>query len=148
MVTFSPPEPPEARAAAHRAADTLSRDARIRLVFLFGSAADSTRSLVRDVDLAVLTEGSLSFDERRRLQASAERAAGMDLDFVLLQDASVVLAREIATTGVCLYEQREGLETEWRVQAQMAYLDFKPYLERTRGYLRQHREEILRDAQT
>lgn len=148
MVSIPPPSPQKARTSARRAADALGRDPRVRLVFLFGSAADESRPAVGDVDLAVLTDPPVSFDERLRLQSKAEQAAGMDLDLVLLHEASVVLAREVALTGVCLYEQSEGLETEWRVRAQMAYLDFKPYLERTRGYLRQHREEILREAQT
>lgn len=148
MVTFPALQPQEARQKARLAADALSRDARVRLIFLFGSAVDESRTAVRDVDLAILTEPAVSFEERLELQSAAERAAGIDLDLVLLHEASVVLGREVASTGLCLYEASEGLETEWRVRAQLAYLDFKPYLERTRRYLREYNEELLRDAST
>jgi predicted nucleotidyltransferase len=72
-------------------------------VYLFGSAAQSDRDLVRDVDLAVLTDPALSLDELMRLRADLVTAVGPGIDLVSLNDASVVLAREVADTGQCLY---------------------------------------------
>ncbi len=53
----------EARAAARRATEELARDARVRLVYLFGSAADPTRRCVRDIDLALLTDAPPSLQD-------------------------------------------------------------------------------------
>ena len=58
-----------ARQGAHRAAQELACDARVKLVYLFGSAADPARDLVRDVDLAILTDPALSAGELMRLRA-------------------------------------------------------------------------------
>lgn len=120
----------DAREAARRVADRLASDSRVRLVYLFGSAADEKRPRVRDVDLAVLTEPALLLDELLRLRADVVAAAGgLPLDLVSLNDASIVLAHEIADTGRCLYARSPDVETEFVVQARSRYWDFKPFLE-------------------
>lgn len=120
----------EARAAARRAADTLAADPRVQLVYLFGSAADESRPEVRDIDLAVLSEPPLSLDALMRLRADAVAAAGgLPIDAVSLNDASIVLAHEVADTGRCLYARSPDAETEFVVRARARYWDFKPFLE-------------------
>lgn len=124
--------PPEvARERAERAARALAEDPRVRLVFFFGSAADPERTLpVRDVDLAVLTHEPLDFDGLLDLHDKAGRAAGGEVDLVPLNRAGVVLAREVADTGRCLYAESPELETDWICRTQMQYLDFKWYLDK------------------
>jgi len=118
-----------ARERARRAAKALAADPRVRLVFLFGSAADPERESVRDVDLAVLTDQRLGLYELLELQAEAASAAGGDPDLVALNDASVVLAHEVADTGRCLYANPPETETDFVTQARMQYFDFKWYLD-------------------
>lgn len=129
---------------ARRAAAALARDRRVRLVFLFGSATDPSRDLVRDVDLAVLTDHPLGLYEGLDLQAEVARAAGGDIDLVFLNDAPVVLAHEVAETGHCLHADPPEVETEFVSRARMRYFDFKPYLEEQWKLLGERLEERRR----
>ncbi len=121
-----PPE--EARARARRAAEFLASDPRVKLIFLFGSAADPDRKIpVRDVDLAILTDSKLDLWEFLRLRADAVDAAGGEIDLVPLNEAGVILKHEVAETGQCLYSEPPELETDFVCRAVMRYLDFKYY---------------------
>ena len=123
-----PPE--EARARAERAAELLAADPRVKLIFLFGSAADPDRTIpVRDVDLAILTDSDLDLWDRIRLQERAAEAAGGEIDLVPLRKAGVILAHEVVETGRCLYADPPELETEFVCRARMRYFDFKPYFD-------------------
>lgn len=133
-----------ARERARSAASVLARDARVRLVFLFGSAADPTREAVRDVDLAILTDRRLGLYEELNLRADAAREAGGDVDLVSLNRASIVLAHEVAETGICLYAESPEMEGEFVTRARMRYFDFKPYLEEQWKLLGERLEERRR----
>ena len=120
--------PEEARARAERASRFLAADLRVKLVFLFGSAADPDRAIpVRDVDIAILTEPDLDLGAFLNLRADTVAAAGGEIDLVLLNEAGVILTHEVAETGICLYSDPPDLETEFVCRAIMRYLDFKPY---------------------
>lgn len=126
MVEMPRIDPQAARERAKRAARFLAADPRVKLVFLFGSAADPDRKIpVRDVDLAILTEPKLDLWERLGLQGGAAKAAGGDIDLVPLNEAGVVLAHEVAETGICLHSDPPELETDFVCSAVMRYLDFK-----------------------
>ncbi len=135
-----------ARERACRAAAALARDPRVRLVFLFGSAADRAREAVRDVDLAVLTDRKLGFYEELDLRADAAQEAGGDVDLVSLNRASVVLAHEVAETGICLYEDAPEAAADFITRARMRYFDFKPYLEEQWRLLGERLEERRRGS--
>jgi predicted nucleotidyltransferase len=130
MVKIPQLSPEAARNRAERAARFLAADPRVKLVFLFGSAADPDRSSVRDVDLAILTDPPLGLYELLDLKSEVARAAGGEVDLVPLNDASVVLAHEVAVTGRCLHADPPELETEFVTRSNMEYLDFKWYLDR------------------
>jgi predicted nucleotidyltransferase len=119
----------EARQLAERAADVLAADPRVRLVYLFGSAADSDAQQVEDVDLGVLTEPALSSRELLELRTGLVEAVGGPIDLVSLNRPPIVLAREVADYGVCLYAEPPETETEFVTQARARYWDFKPFLE-------------------
>ena len=121
--------PEEARRCALRAAQHLARDPHVRLVYLFGSAADPSRTTVRDVDLAVLTDPPLAQDELLRLRADVVLAVGGEIDLVSLNDASVVLAWEVADSGDCLYASDPDTEVAFVTRARARYWDFKPFLD-------------------
>jgi predicted nucleotidyltransferase len=131
MVKISQLSPEAARNRAECAARFLTANPRVKLVFLFGSAADpEERKSVRDVDLAILTDPPLGLYELLDLKAEVARAAGGEVDLVPLNDAPVVLAREVAVTGWCLHADPPELETEFVTRSTMEYLDFKWYLDR------------------
>ena len=117
----------DARVAAERASEVLARDARVQLVFLFGSAVDPDRRDVRDVDLAVLTERPLDLDELLRLRADIVTTTGVPIDLVSLNDAPIVLAHEVADSGRCLFARSSDAETEFVVRARARYLDWQPF---------------------
>jgi predicted nucleotidyltransferase len=138
-----PPE--EARARAERAARFLAQDPRVKLVFLFGSAADPDRKIpVRDVDLAILMEPSLEFWDFLKLSDRTAEAAGGDIDLVPLHQAGVVLAHEVAETGICLHSDPPERATEFVCRAIMRYLDFKYYLDQQWRITGERLEERLR----
>lgn len=131
MIAMPKIEPEAARERAERAARFLAADPRVKLVLLFGSAADPDRKIpVRDVDLAILTDPHLDFWDFLGLQDRAAEAAGGDIDLVDLNKAGVVLAHEVADTGICLYSNPPELETEFVCRARMRYFDFKYYLDK------------------
>jgi predicted nucleotidyltransferase len=119
----------DALAAAEAATAVLARDPRVRLVYLFGSAADPTSHTVRDVDLGVLLEPAPTPDELLRLRADLVSASGAELDLVALDAAPVVLARETAETGRCLHANPAEAETDFVVRARARYWDWKPFLD-------------------
>lgn len=137
-----------ARQGAHRAAQELARDARVKLVYLFGSAADLARDLVRDVDLAILTDPALSVGELMRLRADVAATARVPIDLVLLNDASIVLAHEVAASGKCLYARDPDVETEFVIRAHAHYWDFKPFLEEQWRLTGERLEERRHGSQT
>lgn len=127
------PKTPLARttacAAAERAAALLSRDSRVRLVYLYGSAADPGRPTARDVDLGVLTEPALPVEELMRLRADLVAAAGAEVDLLSLNEASVVLAHEVVEGGRCLHADPPEAETAFVTRTRARYWDFKPFLD-------------------
>jgi predicted nucleotidyltransferase len=128
-------------AAAEKAAAILSGDPRVRLVYLFGSAADPEAQTVRDVDLAVLLDPPPTFDELLRLRADLVTATGVTLDLVPLDRAPIVLAHEIAETGRCLHADPPESETEFVVGARARYWDWKPFLDQQWRALGERLEE-------
>ncbi len=137
--------PEEARARAERAARFLAQDPRVKLIFLFGSAADPDRKIpVRDVDLAILMEPTLEFWDFLKLSDRTAEAAGGDIDLVPLHQAGVVLTHEVAETGICLHSDPPERATEFVCRAIMRYLDFKHYLDQQWRITGERLEERLR----
>jgi len=129
MIRMPKLAPEVARQRAEKAAQALAADPRVKLVFFFGSAADPERRIpVRDVDLAIFTDPLLGLYELLDLRAAVSDEIGGEIDLVSLNDASVVLANEVAETGRCLYSDPPERETDFVTRARMRYFDFKPYL--------------------
>lgn len=118
-----------ARQIAERAARRLKRDPRIRLVYLYGSAARPGAGRVRDVDLALSADPPFDLDELLRLRADLVAEIRGPLELVSLEDASIVLAHEVADSGICLHADPPEAETDFVVRARARYWDFKPFLE-------------------
>ncbi len=137
-----------ARERARRAAAFLSRDPRIRLVFLFGSATHGGREGVRDVDVAFLARPPLSFDEVLTLNAESSALAEGEIELVQINDAPVVLAYEIADSGRCLFARDPQEEVEFVTRARLRYWDFKPYLEEQSRLSGERQRERLRGSAT
>ena len=147
MHPMSKISPGEARERAELAARFLASDPRVKLVFLFGSAADPDRKIpVRDVDLAILMDPPLEFRDFLKLRAGAVEAARGEIDLVSLNEAGVILTHEVAETGICLYSDAPERETEFVCRAIMRYLDFKPYFKEQWRLAGERLEERLRGS--
>lgn len=134
----------EARERAERAARVLAVDERVRLVFLFGSAAHPNRRPTRDLDLAVLTD-PMGFEDLMRLRDQAVDAApGEIIDLVWLNEAPPVLAWEVAETGICLYSSPPEAEVDFVCRARMEYFDFKHFVDRQWQLVRERQKERQR----
>ena len=120
--------PSQIEQRAHLAARQLAGDPRVRLVYLFGSAADRSVAQPRDLDLAILTAPRLSLDERLRLRAELVAGGVTGLDLVSLNDASITLAHEVAEHGVCLFARTDEDEVDFVTRARSRFWDFAPYL--------------------
>lgn len=109
-------------------AEWLSRDERVKLVYLYGSTVDSKRPSVRDIDLAIYCEPPLSVAEGLSLEENIARDFAVPVQLVHLNKASIVLAHEIAETGICLYSASDVLARDFVVQAKARYWNFKPLI--------------------
>jgi predicted nucleotidyltransferase len=138
----------DARDAAVQVARRLASDERVRLIFLYGSAADPTRSEVRDLDLALSCAPLLTMSELLRLQADAVAVAGMPVDLIDLDDAGVVLAWEVAETGRCLFARDPDDEIAFITRARARYWDFKPFLDEQWRLAGERLEERRRGTET
>lgn len=119
-------EPIEER--ARRAADWLAEDSRVRLVYLFGSAADDKIESPRDVDLAIAADPAIDAAELLRIRADLSGRGLGDLDLVSLDRASVTLCHEVAEHGICLFSRAPEDELDFVTRARSRFWDFSPYL--------------------
>jgi hypothetical protein len=101
---------------------------------------------VRDIDLAVLARPALSASEFLALRTELTRETGDALDLVDLDDAPIVLAREIADTGVCLYCADPDIETEFVTRARARFWDFQPLREEQWRLIRERQEARVGSA--
>ncbi|MBA2353777.1 MAG: nucleotidyltransferase domain-containing protein [Acidobacteria bacterium] len=73
--------------------------------YRFGSSAAGTGRPGSDVDLAILTDHRLEPVARFKLQEQLASALHTDVDLVDLRAASTVMASQVVTTGILLYER-------------------------------------------
>ena len=66
----------QAQEAIERAATILAQHPGVRLVYVYGSAADDARATVQAVDLALLPANALTLDELMRLRAELVKVCG------------------------------------------------------------------------
>lgn len=119
----------EALVAAERLAERLQADPRVRIVFLFGSAADANAATVGDLDFGIVARPPLPAPELMALRAELTAEARTPVDLVDLERASVVLRKEVADQGRCLYARAEDEALDFIVRARSRFWDFRPYLE-------------------
>jgi predicted nucleotidyltransferase len=134
-------------AGAAEVAARLAADPRVALVFVFGSAADPSRKLARDLDIAVLTDPPLALEDVVRLRADLVVAAGLPIDLVSLNDASIVLAHEVVEVGRCLFARDPDVETSFVTRTRARYWDFEPYRREQWRLAGERVEERLRGSQ-
>lgn len=82
-------------------------------VYRYGSAGGPYERADSDIDLAVLAERPLSFDNLSRLAAELTRATGRDIDLNDLRRLPVTLRVQIVAGGVRLFAADVGAADEY-----------------------------------
>jgi predicted nucleotidyltransferase len=106
----------------------LLRKERLKLAYLFGSAAKGGEGRLSDLDLGVLLDESLSREERFRLQLrlTGELTSLLKtdrIDLVAMNDASLSLNYEIIAANHPLFARDEGQKIDFEHGILSRYLD-------------------------
>lgn len=92
-------------------------DRPVLFAYLFGSRARGGARTDSDTDVAVLGAAGLTREDRLRLALELpdvfERAAGTEVDVVVLDDAPLPLRGRIVQQRVMLYSSDEPLRVRW-----------------------------------
>ena len=114
----------------------------ILALYLFGSQATAQTGPLSDVDVALLLdEGRIRprkrFDLRLELLGEAMRRCGRsDVDLVLLNEATPLLAYEVIRSGRLVYERDHDARVSFEARALQRYLDLEPFYRVGRQYLK------------
>jgi len=117
----------------------------VRLCVLFGSQATGLAEVRSDVDLALWSTQSVTFDMRLRWLAELELMLKKEVSLVIVTlDLNPVLGFEIVRDGLLIFESQPD---EWhKRQSQLwhAYNDSLPFRRALRQQLHEYAEEIRR----
>jgi len=122
---------------ARALSDYCARNHRIILAYLFGSQARKATGVLSDYDIAFLTNGPVSTDERYRwVHELSQFLEGRPVDLVILNTAPIELRYHIIAEGKRVYERDIVARVEFEANTLSFYGDMLPIL-------RQQREAIL-----
>jgi len=101
------------------------------LAYLFGSQAEGKAGPLSDVDVAVLL--GLHVDREQWFHTQLDLIGDLtglfqrdDVDVVILNEATPVLAYEVARFGQVLYEAEPGTRADFELAALRQYVDTEP----------------------
>ena len=119
----------------------------IRLAVLFGSMARGEGRPSSDVDIGLILE-PYSAEVRFRVDAQLGRAAGREVDTVLLDKASPLLRFEATRDGVLLFEREEGLWIAFQAKAMVDWWDWAPTARKIQRAIIEDLREQVKYGQT
>lgn len=101
------------------------------LAYLFGSQAEGKAGPLSDVDIAVLLGPQVPKERWTEVQiALTNELIGLfhrgDVDVVILNRATPVLAQEVARSGQVIYEAEPGARVDFQIAALRRYVDTEP----------------------
>lgn len=100
------------------------------LAVLFGSSTGEKESLKRDVDIAIRMKKGRKLSARREMVFIGELCHALgrdDVDVVMLDHTSPLLAAEVALHGRVIYERRRGLFSLFQWDAVRRWCDNKKF---------------------
>lgn len=101
------------------------------LAYLFGSRAEGRSGPLSDLDFAVLFGPDVPpeawSDRQIKLMVRLmDLFGGEDVDLVVLNRATPVMAQQVATRGCLLFEAQPGTRVDFEVDTLRRYVDTKP----------------------
>jgi len=120
--------------------DSLARDPRVRLVYAYGSRARGESGPHSDIDVAVLLDRKLSWDDERELRATLTGSSPR-IDLVLLNEAPPTLRYEILTGGICLLARNPDEQAEFEITSLSRFQDFQAVRRLQQEYMSARIEE-------
>lgn len=91
---------------------------RLRLAVLFGSQATGKAAPGRDVDIGIVPlDAAMPIGDELAFASALVAVVGTEIDLVRLDHAAPLLGREVAQSGVCLFEAAPGAFAAWRASA-------------------------------
>jgi predicted nucleotidyltransferase len=104
--------------------DVCAARATLRLAVLFGSQATGQSHAGSDFDIGILPLVEFSLREELQLAQDLSELTGTEVDVVRLDGDDPLLGREVAETGVCIMQKREGEFAAYRARAMSTWIDF------------------------
>jgi len=101
----------------------------IVFAYIFGSRVHRKYVLKGDIDVAIYTEGDVSWRDLVDTMNTLEDELKCRVDLMHLNTASPSLAYEVISTGVLVLDKRPEERVEYEVRVLKEYLDLKPRLE-------------------
>ena len=119
----------------------LSKQPKVQAGYIFGSVATGRVRPDSDIDVAVLLDTGIRevrmFDLRLRLIADLGAALGRsDVDVLILNHASPLLAHRVLSRGKLIYERSASARIRFQVMTANRYADLVPTLEMYIRYLK------------
>jgi len=126
--------------------DHLSQKDEIIFAYIYGSVARNQDTRLSDIDLAIYIDEDKKpaagpFGYRSDLIAELQPLAGNDIDLIILNEASNLLAYNVFKEGSLLFNKDPDLRTRVQAKTVDKYLDFLPMLRVQEKYLNERIEQ-------
>jgi predicted nucleotidyltransferase len=136
----------ELRHITQAIAGCVSRKRDIQAAYVFGSVVSGKTRRDSDVDVAVLLSDRVSASKRfeYRLQLISDIGAALqrsDVDLVILNDASPLLAHRVLSLGKLIFERSPSARIRFQVMTANRYADLVPAYETYIHYLKKSVKE-------
>ncbi len=113
----------------------LKKKKEILFIYLFGSRSSSQDSPSSDVDIAVYTTKSFSWDDYYLLYGDLTKSLHSDrLDLIWLNAAEPILIFEIIKGAKVLYYKDADILNDFELKAKKNFFDYTFYLQRHKRY--------------
>jgi len=97
----------------------------LALAVLFGSRASGRTRADSDVDLGIVPiDPKIALADELALASTLSSVFGAEVDLVRLDGDNPLLGREVARTGVCVFERSAGAFAAFRAGAMSRWIDF------------------------
>lgn len=110
--------------------DQIAQRYDLKMILLFGSQADGTARRDSDVDVAVLPEDNLTFEQELFLNTDLMNILG-NVDMTNLRKASPLLMKQVVDNCQILYEKENTVFNTFELYTINRYVENKPLFEIT-----------------